>query len=388
MDLRHLPRSVLNHPVSTNIVVSSARRIPSLDGLRAISIAVAIASHTAAVYDPKDPRFNAPWAIRSNGQVGVEIFFVISGFLITSLLMEEWDQRGSVSLRSFYLRRAIRILPPYYVFLMAMLAAAVLGWVVITPREWLTSCVFVWNYVPSSQSWWLGHTWSLCVEEQFYLLWPLALVRLGRRGARRLAVWIVLLAPVVRVFTYFALPDLRSKLTFFLSTRADALMVGCFLALSLQEPWFERAWRRIGKAGAMWASTVFIFLVSPALFARFHFVYQMSIGYTLEVLAIGVGLFWCVQNPETRVGRFLNFKPVAFIGVLSYSLYLWQQPFIRYQSNWITSLPVNIGVIVAMALLSYYCVERPALRARDWLTFNPHKGSKRRLQVATGGAIK
>ena len=347
--------------------MDSTKRIPSLDGLRALSIAVVVASHTSEVYDPKDPRFSPSWAMLSNGQIGVSIFFVISGFLITNLLLRELECTGGISLQRFYVRRAFRILPAYYAFLVAILASAQLHWIFVSRKELGSSFVFLWNYIPSSNSWWLGHTWSLCVEEQFYLLWPIALVHLGRERAWRLAIWIVALSPVLRICAYFMLPALRSKLTCFLSTRADALMIGCILALCAAEPWFLRLWSSIGSGGVASACAAFIFIVSPALFSRFHFVYQMTLGYSLEVLCIGVILYWCVENPKRGLARLLNLGPVMIVGVLSYSIYLWQQPFIRFQGSWVTTFPYNVLVILTLATISYYFVERPALEARKWM---------------------
>jgi peptidoglycan/LPS O-acetylase OafA/YrhL len=342
-------------------------RIPSLDGLRALSIAIVIISHDAAVYDPKDPRFNAGWAILANGQIGVAIFFVISGFLITSLLLGEWNRNGRISLPDFYLRRALRILPPYYAYLLSILLATLLGWIVVPHKEWLASALFYWNYAPFAKSWWLGHTWSLCVEEQFYLIWPLVLVFFGIKAARNMAILIVLAAPVVRISTYFLLPAFREKLTFFLSTRADALMIGCLLALCASEPRFASLQARVNKAWMPVVCAGFIFVGSPALFALFHFNYQMTIGYSLEALCIGVLLTSVVRNPTVGAARVLNLKPVAYIGVLSYSIYLWQQPFARDRGTLVTEYPYNLVIILALALLSFYFIERPALRFRKWL---------------------
>jgi peptidoglycan/LPS O-acetylase OafA/YrhL len=361
----------------------SESRIPSLDGLRALSIGVVMASHTARIYDPKDPQFSPIWAILSNGQVGVEIFFVISGFLITTLLARELDQSGTISLRDFYVRRAFRILPPYYAFLLVILAAMRLQWVSIGNKEWLSSFLFFWNYVPSSNSWWLGHTWSLGVEEQFYILWPLALAGLGRRGARTLALWIFALSPLFRIGSYFALPAFRDKLTFFLSSRADALMAGCILALCASEPWFIGLWNKGGRLGSALAGTAFIFVVSPALFSLFHFTYQMSVGYTLEVICICFILLWTVENPGRGICRALNWKPVVYLGVLSYSMYLWQQPFVRYRGTWLTTAPYNFLIIGVLAVTSYFLIERPALKARR--RFQQKEFKKQELHFATPG---
>jgi peptidoglycan/LPS O-acetylase OafA/YrhL len=227
-----------------------SERIPSLDGLRALSVARVVVSHLAEVHDPKDQRFNADWAILANGQIGVSIFFVISGFLITSLLL------------------ALRILPPYYAFLISILLAARLGWLSVATREWLAPALFYWNYGSFAKSWWLGHTWSLCVEEQFYLMWPLILVFFEMNVARKIATWIAALAPLIRIGTYFVLPAFREKLTFFfLSSRADALMIGCLLALCSSEPQFASLLARANRAWVPLVCAGFIFCgVAGAVF--------------------------------------------------------------------------------------------------------------------------
>jgi len=245
-----------------------SERIPSLDGLRALSVARVVVSHLAEVHDPKDQRFNADWAILANGQIGVSIFFVISGFLITSLLLEERGRNGRISLRDFYLRPALRILPPYYAFLISILLAARLGWLSVATREWLAPALFYWNYGSFAKSWWLGHTWSLCVEEQFYLMWPLILVFFEMNVARKIATWIAALAPLIRIGTYFVLPAFREKLTFFfLSSRADALMIGCLLALCSSEPQFASLLARANRAWVPLVCAGFIFCgVAGAVF--------------------------------------------------------------------------------------------------------------------------
>jgi peptidoglycan/LPS O-acetylase OafA/YrhL len=271
----------------------------------------------------------------------------------------------TISLSEFYLRRALRILPPYYAFLISILAAVHWGWLSVTHKEWLASALFYWNYAPFAKSWWLGHTWSLAVEEQFYLIWPLILSFAGAKAARKTALWIVLLAPLVRIATYFLLPGFREKLTFFLSTRADALMIGGLLALCASEPWFASVWKRANHSWVPLVCAGFIFAGSPALFSVFHFYYQMTIGYSLEALCIGLLVTWVVRNPTLGAARVLNVKPVIYVGVLSYSIYLWQQPFARDQGALVTKFPINLIMIAVFALLSFYLVERPALRSGD-----------------------
>jgi peptidoglycan/LPS O-acetylase OafA/YrhL len=143
------------------------RRIPSLDGLRALSIALVLAGHSI----PNAQWDWFLWKVFGNGDLGVSIFFVISGFLITSLLLKEHAEAGEISPSSFYLRRAFRILPPFYAFLVVLLALKRFGVLELSLRGWTEAVTFLRDYL-SADDWWTIHIWSLSVEEQFYLLWP------------------------------------------------------------------------------------------------------------------------------------------------------------------------------------------------------------------------
>ena len=156
---------------------TESSRIPSLDGLRAISIGMVLTAHLAASVTALEHRPLLLYTI-GNGNRGVSVFFVISGFLITSLLLKERELTGKISLRDFYLRRAFRILPPFWVFLACI---AVIWKLRIIETSWTNlgvALIFLRDYIPGD--WWTGHSWSLSVEEQFYLLWPAILVFLER----------------------------------------------------------------------------------------------------------------------------------------------------------------------------------------------------------------
>jgi peptidoglycan/LPS O-acetylase OafA/YrhL len=135
-------------------------------------------------HPPEHAAFRCPRppAACSAGELGVHVFFVISGFLITGLLMEELALSGRISLSRFYLRRTLRIFPAYYAYLAIAFLAAVAGWVQLAPHDLMHGLSYTSNYYPS-RSWFLGHTWSLSVEEQFYLLWPALVVLTGPRRA-------------------------------------------------------------------------------------------------------------------------------------------------------------------------------------------------------------
>ncbi|MGA7539821.1 MAG: acyltransferase, partial [Steroidobacteraceae bacterium] len=181
-----------------------SRRISSLDGLRALSITAVLFGHLAGTRGAYT--FAKGSGIPEDfAGLGVTVFFVISGFLITTLLLDEERRNGAVSLSNFYARRAVRIVPPFLAFVAAMTAAYSLRWVDFTRLDFATAITWTMNYNPHP-AWVFGHLWSLSVEEQFYLLWPLTIALLGFKRGRHVAIGMFLAAPVVRAAMRVALP--------------------------------------------------------------------------------------------------------------------------------------------------------------------------------------
>ena len=180
------------------------RNIPSLDGLRAVSVGMVIAAHLSEVVAQKIP-FIPLWLYAAWGSLGVQTFFVISGFLITLILLKELNATGTISLGRFYFRRALRIFPAFYVYLAAGLALTLAGVFAGKPSAFLIAGTYTTNYL-GLDSPLLEHTWSLSLEEQFYLLWPAALLLLGTRKGIKLATWLILLSPLSRIVTYYLAP--------------------------------------------------------------------------------------------------------------------------------------------------------------------------------------
>jgi peptidoglycan/LPS O-acetylase OafA/YrhL len=334
-----------------------AVRIPSLDGLRAVSISMVLVGHALFSYHGEH---RAEWSYFGNGDLGVSIFFVISGFLITALLLKEFEKNGDISLRRFYLRRAVRIFPPFYAFLFAVVIVWHLGWITSDWRSLLSSLFFIRDYMLPGD-WYTGHSWSLSIEEQFYLLWPAALVFLGRRRGLCLALALIAASPVVRVISH-KFWNHGNLDAFMLHMRMDGLMMGCTLAIVRGEPWFARAWERIERPIVTFGALVFLFGISPALFHRFAGYYRMPFGYTLDNAAICYLLFYSVRNPLSIGGRILNWRPIVHIGALSYSLYLWQQLFL---GPGIAHPLIGIFCAFACSEVSLHIVERPSLKLRD-----------------------
>src|SRR5664279_3942103 len=204
-----------------------ARRIPCLDGIRAVAILMVLLGHSSDELSI----FAGPIHTLEVSRVGVSIFFVLSGYLITRLLVEEQERGGSISLKAFYIRRFFRIVPACYVYLTCILIAGRLGYATVPRSGILPAYLFVWNYSPQAEGWFYAHTWSLSMEEQFYLVWPPLLAALGRARGLRLAAAIILIAPASRLVTYALFPSYRGQIAAMLHSHGDALMFGAIPAL-------------------------------------------------------------------------------------------------------------------------------------------------------------
>lgn len=340
---------------------SSARRIPSLDGLRAFSIALVLLSHLAGT-DHFALRAGAFREYGDLGYLGVRVFFVISGFLITSLLLAEHRKTETISLREFYVRRVFRIFPAFYTYLIVIVALSATGQLTLMDGDVAHATTYTTNY-HYHRSWHLGHVWSLSVEEQFYLVWPLAMLWLGRKRGMMAAAAVIAAGPFLRVAAWFVFPDLRDDVIMeSFPTVADALATGCLLAGARDWLWRRGWYRRFLQS---WT-----FVLVPCLVLLFNMPHRVSFDYTLGITFMNLGIALCIDRvirlPDGVTGRVLNWGPIAWVGTLSYSLYLWQEPFLNPHSNHpFASFPLNLAVAFALAVASYYLVEKAALRLRD-----------------------
>ncbi len=344
----------------------SGHRIPSLDGFRAISILMVLYGHLGGTrnYPTATVGIFGRW-LGDLGHLGVLVFFVISGFLITTLLMGEREKTGTISLKQFYWRRVLRIFPAFYALLLALAVATLLGWLHLTGRDFAFAMTYMVNYYPN-HPWQVGHLWSLSIEEQFYLLWPLAMLVLRERRALILAIAAIFAAPLLRVairqYVFHVDPHTSLAGMSIFPAMFDYIATGC--ALALLRPWLLTQGWYLRLTASRW-----LLLAVPLVF-----LINRLDGYTLvmffgsPVLNVCVALLIesCTRHDRTLAGRFLNWKPVAALGVLSYSLYLWQQPFLnRHSDAWVNAFPQNLVFAFAAALLSYFVVERAFLGLRN-----------------------
>ena len=328
--------------------------IPTLDGWRTIAVLMVIGYHGTAP--------EAPWfAVFNYCHHGVNIFFGISGFLICSRLLDEESRYGRISLKRFYLRRAFRILPPAFLYIFFINLMAALDYMTPpAPLESLSALFFFRNYLPPGVSTsYTGHYWSLAVEEHFYLLFP-ALLLLFRS---KRALW---LTPLIAIgfqvwrdidFTY-GLTHPEGLVVFQRTDRClDGLFWGCALALLIHQPGWRERLRRL-TVMPVWLVFVAALLV----------VWTIPTPYAVvtESMLIPMVLIGTVLHPQTVVGRLLESPPMAWLGRLSYSIYLWQSALFvgRYQEpSDFQVWPANVICLLAIAAASYYFFEKPILAA-------------------------
>ncbi len=327
----------------SSIVSVNTKRIPSLDGLRAISISLVILGHLVKW------KHVSLDVVGNYGSLGVFVFFVLSGFLITNLLLREYERSATVDLRDFYIRRAFRIFPAAFVFLAVVVA---IYW---QQMRWyhITAAVFYVANMDMARPWIFGHLWSLSIEEQFYLLWPFALKKWFRHRTPIL-LCVLLATPLFRTGLYAF--RVQGGLLGSLPVFADQLAIGCLLAI-----FAPRLPRVPGRAAMVMLLVTFAAPWFPATSPARSLFMLFIIRPLLDVSVAGLVLH-VIQVPY----RALNWAPVAWLGRISYSLYLWQELFC---SN--AALHLGFSVVfpaLACASLSYYLFEQPMLRLRDKVT--------------------
>lgn len=335
------------------------RHVPALDGLRAIAVLFVMLLHAGV------PLFKG-------GAVGVDIFFVLSGFLITALLLNEWDTYGSVSLRNFYLRRILRLFPALLLLLVGVNLLALLTRDADKIAHTLTASAYALFYLSDyayalhwTERLYLGHTWSLAVEEQFYLLFPAALLLLlsyfNRVNTLRMVFACALLSWLWRVLL-IAGGASSDRVYFAFDTRLDELLIGCALALAFSVSSPRRLPSVWGVCGLL---TLGIMAVISDTDAPLTLVALMPLAALTSALVI----WHLVTNSEGFLVRFLSLRPIAYLGRISYGLYLWHLVIYRVLINTVR-LPLLAVVVVGtlatitVASVSYIFIERPALKLK------------------------
>ena len=280
------------------------------------------------------------------------------------MLLVELDATDTISLKAFFFRRAFRILPAYWCYLIFCVCLWAFGVRPFLPLEFAAAVAFVTDY-SHVQDWLLGHTWSLSVEEQFYVLWPFTLRAAGRLRATWIAVAIVLLTPLLRAIVYVVHPDGRVMMEFTAHLRADCLMFGCLGALLENSKRLREACELAWPFKAHYLGGLFILLWLPRIKNTYPGPTTYALSDTIVAATLTLWVLALIRMPASVAGRAMNAPAIVFVGTISYSHYLWQQPFFTPTPLGVVStFPLNILVVAVAAAGSYFLIEQPALRLR------------------------
>jgi len=368
------PEPAVVQPPLRDDASAGSKRLPCLDGLRACAIAAVILCHGENQLNWKLPPLADAVVLHLWGTLGVFFFFGLSGYLITTLLVREYSSTGEISLKKFYLRRAFRILPPLFLFLVTIVCLNLAGVIQIPWHSIVLSSLFLQNYnffpyIPYSDNHYIGHLWTLSAEEQFYLLWPFALAWLGPKHMRKVALLLALAAPGVRICHYFLFPGLRSKLLVMFHTSYDIFLWGCLLALCSGDSRLESILKRFRSVGWFYLVVLFYVTGEPALETYFRGTYELTVGMTLRGLCVVFIIAWLGRNLGSWPAKFLNLASMRALGILSYSLYIWQQLFIgKCEHTFSNSFIVCTSAALTTACASYFLLEKPFLKLRRRLS--------------------
>jgi peptidoglycan/LPS O-acetylase OafA/YrhL len=347
-----------------------------LDGVRGVAVLAVVVAHTDRVG-------------AALGPIGVDIFFVLSGFLITCLLIEEWDRFHSISLKAFYIRRALRLLPA----LMVMLAVIVaFHWLFSTRTAAVQTTADALITLFYSANWAVAlgfrqlahafaHTWTLSIEEQFYLTWPAILLLMLRRTASRasMLIWLalalfLLVLEKVTIITAAPLGSIR-WINFATESRSDALLVGCAMSIALSSGLIPSSsrWGLATKCIA-WCIALpgLIFLT----FADFPLQFIL-VGFHLTIAVLAAFIILHLLTDEAGTfHRLLAQGWLVYFGKVSYGLYLWHYPvFAQVQAqHWgpVKELIIEIALTMTATVASFYLLERPILKFKQHFTADAH----------------
>jgi peptidoglycan/LPS O-acetylase OafA/YrhL len=332
-------------------------RIAGLDGLRALSVLFVLALHCRLPY-------------AKGGGYGVDVFFVLSGFLITGILAREYERAGGIRLPTFYFRRLLRLTPALFIMVIFFTALrAVLfpnQWPGFIWRETLPSLLYISDFTKIFTRFphVFGHMWSLAIEEQFYLMWPLVLLIALPHGAR-FTLWLALGIATASALWRAALVAHGMPLQYWPSqgfeTHLDGLLIGAALAMA---PTSARV-----AIARLWTPAIVVFLWSVFTFDKSMHANYYGIAVLIEICT-AVVIAKIVTDQKHVLTRSLDWWPLAQLGLISYAFYLWHGPILNVIKDlfgiegW-TQAALTLPLTILMAGLSWVLVERPARRWRD-----------------------
>lgn len=350
-------------PIHTPTTVSDAlseKYYPSLNGLRGISIIMVVLMHLSL-------SGNYFYLTIFNGGLGVGIFFVLSGFLITTLCLKEQKQTGTLLLKDFYVRRLLRIFPVAYLYILVVF---LLNYFYHSPAAWFQYAgaicyILNFSYFRKNQNApELNHMWSLAVEEQFYIIFPFILKK-SYKAFFWSIIFIVVILPLICCVQEMYKPLSNGVLYYFTHyfIKFQSIAVGCLLSMLAFDKKLNFKWLLQYK---LTGNLIAIFLILYLGFDQFYSVKSMFINLIISVLVAYIIITNIIPSTDF-IYKFLNNRFLSLLGVLSYSVYIWQQMFVFGSSkwpHWLVTYPSNLIFIIIVPCLSYFFYEKYFLKLK------------------------
>jgi peptidoglycan/LPS O-acetylase OafA/YrhL len=339
------------------------KRIYGFDAIRAASVLLVIASHVGLTEGSQSTLLTKLFSV-FNASFGVRSFFVLSGFLISTLLIEEYERSGTVHIRAFIIRRALRILPLYFIVLLSLWPYFEAGrfWQPLHTAAY--AVFFVYNFIPTELNvHYLSHLWSLGVEEQFYILWP---VLFGFLAASRRWLVVICLAIVIVCAIRMNVGYGEATINYYPNRWTVPAIYPIALGATLAMLISDKDWGtqiRTYVAFPVAALVACILVCLPLLYLG------SAVVEVLGTLGIAIMVGWIYTNQERSIVRALEWLPLRYTGAISYGLYMWQGVFTgNGPERQLLSFPpdplVGAAITFPVAVISYHCFEQPILRLR------------------------
>jgi peptidoglycan/LPS O-acetylase OafA/YrhL len=354
-----------------------ARRIPALDGIRGIAIIMVMIAHLEILH---------------GGNFGVDLFFVLSGFLITSILLQEQRQNGAISISKFYLRRALRLLPALFALVLSVLLFNLLlqpfSKFLLTLNDAWKVILYIWNWelalegigrIGGHYQGMFGHLWSLSVEEQFYLIWPSLLIALLRKSTRVVLLSLFVGMAAEALMRYLLSDDgLSLRIYYCTLFHSDGLLYGALVAWLLHWGFVPKEWTKFLLSLAGPIALIVLILVSIPNPLTHGAAYKGLFSFVNLLSAVLIAsAIWCPLKP---LRWFLEMKPLCWVGKISYGLYLWHYPVTiaiiehypitiinpaLFHHNKFLEHATVIVLTFVIASISYYKLELPFLKLKE-----------------------
>jgi peptidoglycan/LPS O-acetylase OafA/YrhL len=237
-------------------------------------------------------------------------------------------------------------------------------------------------------TWDIGHVWSLSVEEQFYFVWPVLVLLLSPARARFAVIGYLALTPLVRFGMWAFFRPHVGLIEALTPLRLDAIAAGCLLALTARRPLLQDRLRILRTYPVPFAIAGMAVIAASCVLSSRISAYQLVFSYSVEAAAMCVVIWTMAHGAATRLGRIFESRPAVFVGLLSYSLYLWQQLFLNpHRAHWTTTWPYNLVLAAVVGATSYYVVESPFLRIKDRAVRTPAIPAERNEKQSPAAAV-